>query len=100
MSGVANNISNALEKTGSSLTKLGNVAGDVMDGIQAISNSVIGKVFDKAGELAVAGAKMAIEASSFREDTIAAFEAITGSQEAAIEIFDRADALAGDLALK
>ncbi len=48
----------------------------------------------------IKGAQLAIDASSFRENSIAAFENILKSHAAAVDLFDKADALAGKLGLE
>ena len=103
MSGPAKKMQDSLRGLSGGLSGLAASASDVQSGFQTLAaNPIFGAVIDAyklAGRALVAGAQMAIEAASFKEDTIAAFSSLVGGQQAAVELFDKADELAGRLGL-
>lgn len=81
------------------LGSLGNAASSIESTFKTLKDSVLGDIAAEAGKLIVAGAQLAIDASSFKEDTIISLKHLLGSQDAAVEVFDRIDDLAGRLAI-
>lgn len=100
MSGPAQKMTKAIEGLEGKLQGMIGAGKDMFAGFQEMSSSFVGNIYKGAFNLVKAGAEMAIDASSFKEDSIAAFESILHSREAADEVFDRIDALAGDLGLE
>lgn len=72
------------------LGKLGGFAGAGLASVGGAILSVGAAALAAGGALAVGGAHFAIHFLTFKEDSIAAFKAMTGSEQAAHRIFDQA----------
>jgi len=100
LTGPAGKMAASVSNLEGKLNSLGSAAESIGGAFNAIKNSVIGDIAKKAGELVVAGAQLAIDASSFKEDSIMALKHLVGTQAEATALFEKADELAGRLGLE
>ncbi len=99
MSGPAAKINSTLDKLEAKLKSARDVGAEWLEGFETVGASFIAKIAKGTFDLVRTGAQMAIDASSFKEDSISAFEAILHSRQAAADVFDQVDELAGRLGL-
>lgn len=86
---ISTRVRQEVTKAKADFKQFGSDVADTFGGVEMIAGAAIAGIYAGAGILAAKGAKMAIDAVTFRENTTIAFKALLGSQKAAEGLYEK-----------